>query len=109
MRESGSASEEESFPELDAFTEEQRRRHRRIVVILLLSGVPMFVFGVYMFIAMEPIFMFVALLLMAMGLFALVRASLSFFTDFDTRERSEWVGVAAPEDIRYEPLEDDEA
>ncbi len=88
---------EESFPELEAFLADQARRHRRLVVGLFVVGAVLVVAGALVVLLATGKLVYSGFLLMAMGVLMIVRGAISGFTDYDTKVRDDWVGVAPPD------------
>lgn len=91
----------ESFPELDALTAELEARHRRMLLGLLVASVVFVVVGaILVYLSQDPERLGYALpgaFLICLGVAGFGRMLLSKYTDYDTRDREEFVGVADAE------------
>lgn len=104
----------ESFPELEEFLKEQADRHRRLVRRVFFGSLALLISGVVVFIYADADqrigYVAGGLLLIGFGIFGLIRAGISHYTDVDTKAREDlWVGVAEPFEAEEPgPFGDDE-
>jgi hypothetical protein len=91
-------STDDGFPELEELRAGLAARHRRLLQIMVTSSIILIVVGtIFVVISQNPEklgYALPGLFLVVLGIFGLGRAAYSHFTDFDTRDRHEFVGVA---------------
>ena len=99
---SARSSEEESFPELEAFQEEERKRHKKLILQVFLGSLGLLIGGIAILLLVrdEADWKYIpaGILMICIGLLGVVRALFSLFTDIDTRDRDLWDGVIGTED-----------
>ncbi len=98
------SSDPESFPELDALREELEAKHRRLLVMLSVASALFIAVGAALvYLSQDPERLGYALpgaFLICLGIAGFGRMLLSKYTDHDTRDREEFVGVADGEKKR---------
>ena len=89
--------ESESFPELDALKAQLAAKHRRLLVALFSASVVSIAVGVVLVILSQVPertgYALPGMFLICLGVLGIGRAIVSKYTDYDTKDRQEFVGV----------------
>lgn len=105
-------SQDESFPELEAFQEEERKRHKRLILQVLLGSLGLLAGGITILLLVndEADWKYIpaGILMVCIGTLGVARALFSLFTDIDTRDRDLWDGVIGTEDEMRAEMRDHE-
>ena len=95
------SSEEESFPELEAFRAVEEKRHKRLIRQVLLASILLCLGGAgVLWLADADAglkYIPAGILMLSLGLIGVIRALVSMYTDIDTRDRELWLGVIGSE------------
>ena len=90
--------ESESFPELDALKAQLAAKHRRLLVALFSASVVSIAVGVVVLVILSQVpertgYALPGMFLICLGVLGIGRAIVSKYTDYDTKDRQELVGV----------------